>query len=212
MATTNWKKQFSIIYAGQAFSILGSFAVQFSIVWWLTTTYGSGSVLTISMLVAFLPGIFLGPFAGVVIDRYNRKTVMIAADALVAFATALLGVAFWALGTPPMWMVYAALFMRGLGSTFHSPAMQAAILLVAGGPGRPATAGGEWLPWSLEAFPPAALPPSDIRYAYVGMSPGPASGSGLAKRLDIVLAAADGRIACELRNLTVKRRTAARRA
>jgi acyl transferase domain-containing protein/NAD(P)-dependent dehydrogenase (short-subunit alcohol dehydrogenase family)/acyl carrier protein/SAM-dependent methyltransferase len=88
-------------------------------------------------------------------------------------------------------------------------AMQTAILLVAGGPGRPATAGEEWLPWGLEEFRPAALPPSDIRYAYVGMGPGPASGSGLAKRLDIVLTAADGRIACELRGLTVKRRTAA---
>lgn len=170
MATANWKRQFSIIYAGQAFSILGSFAVQFSIVWWLTTSYGSGSVLTISMLVAFLPNIFLGPFAGVVIDRYNRKTVMIAADALVALSTALLGIAFWALGQPPLWMVYAVLFVRGLGSTFHSPAMQAAIpmlvpeemLTKAGGWGNLIASGGMLLGPVLGAFLMSFMPIAPI--------------------------------------------------
>ena len=33
---TNWKKQFAVIYTGQAFSILGSAAVQFAVIWWLT--------------------------------------------------------------------------------------------------------------------------------------------------------------------------------
>ena len=160
MAKSNWKRQFSIIYAGQAFSILGSSAVQFSIVWWLTTQYGSGNVLALSVLAGFLPGIFLGPFAGVVIDRYNRKTVMMAADGLVAVSSALLGIAYWALGTPPMWMVYGALFVRGLGGTFHSPAMQAAIptlvpeemLTKAGGWGNLISSGGMLLGPVLGAF------------------------------------------------------------
>ncbi len=51
----NWKKQFAIIYAGQAFSILGSAAVQFAIIWWLTIQTESAITLTIASVVAFHP-------------------------------------------------------------------------------------------------------------------------------------------------------------
>jgi len=124
---TNWKRQFAVIYTGQAFSILGSAAVQFAIIWWLTIQTESAVILTIAYIVAFLPNMLIGPFAGVWIDRYNRRTVMIAADGLVAVSSAILGVAFLLVPTPPIWFIYIILFLRGLGSTFHNPAMQAAI-------------------------------------------------------------------------------------
>jgi DHA3 family macrolide efflux protein-like MFS transporter len=123
----NWKRQFVVIYTGQAFSILGSAAVQFAIIWWLTVQTESAVTLTIASVVAFLPNMLIGPFAGVWVDRYNRRTVMIAADGLVAVSSAILGVAFWLVPTPPIWFIYLVLFLRGLGSTFHGPAMQAAI-------------------------------------------------------------------------------------
>jgi DHA3 family macrolide efflux protein-like MFS transporter len=123
----NWKRQFVVIYTGQAFSILGSAAVQFAIIWWLTVQTESAVTLTIASVVAFLPNMLIGPFAGVWFDRYNRRTVMIAADGLVAVSSAILGVAFWLVPTPPIWFIYLVLFLRGLGSTFHGPAMQAAI-------------------------------------------------------------------------------------
>lgn len=124
---TSWKKQFAIIYSGQAFSILGSAAVQFAIIWWLTIQTESAITLTIASIVGFLPTMFIGPFAGVFIDRYNRKTVMMLADGLVALSSAALGAVFLLVETPPLWVLYVALFLRGLGSTFHGPAMQAAI-------------------------------------------------------------------------------------
>jgi DHA3 family macrolide efflux protein-like MFS transporter len=115
----NWKRQFVVIYTGQAFSILGSAAVQFAIIWWLTVQTESAVTLTIASVVAFLPNMLIGPFAGVWVDRYNRRTVMIAADGLVAVSSAILGVAFWLVPTPPIWFIYLVLFLRGLGSTFH---------------------------------------------------------------------------------------------
>jgi len=123
----NWKKQFAIIYTGQAFSILGSAAVQFAVIWWLTIQTGSAITLTIASVASFLPNMLIGPFAGVWIDRYNRRTVMIAADGLVALSSIVLGAAFVLLQTPPIWFIYFVLFLRGLGNTFHGPAMQAAI-------------------------------------------------------------------------------------
>jgi DHA3 family macrolide efflux protein-like MFS transporter len=123
----NWKKQFAIIYLGQAFSILGSAAVQFAVIWWLTVQTESAVTLTIASIAAFLPNMLIGPFAGVWIDRYNRRMVMIAADGFIAVSSIILGAAFLLVPTPPVWFIYIILFLRGLGSTFHAPAMQAAI-------------------------------------------------------------------------------------
>ncbi|MEM5769580.1 MAG: MFS transporter, partial [Bacillota bacterium] len=123
----NWKKQFAVIYAGQAFSLLGSAAVQFAVIWWLTIQTESAITLTVASIVSFLPNMLIGPFAGIWIDRHNRRTIMIAADGLVAFSSVILGVAFLLLDTPPIWFIYCILFLRGLGNTFHGPAMQAAI-------------------------------------------------------------------------------------
>jgi len=123
----SWKRQFAVIYAGQAFSILGSAAVQFAVIWWLTVQTESAVTLSVSTLAALLPSMLVGPFAGVWIDRYNRRTVMIAADGLIALSSVALGAAFLAAGAPPLWFIYAVLFLRGLGNAFHAPAMQAAI-------------------------------------------------------------------------------------
>lgn len=127
---SNWKKRFLIIYAGQAFSLLGSAAVQFAIIWWLTVQTESAITLTVASIVGFLPTMLIGPFAGVWIDRYNRRTVMIAADGLVALSSVILGAVFLYVEAPPIWFIYIILFVRGLGNTFHAPAMQAAIPLL----------------------------------------------------------------------------------
>ena len=73
--TKNWKKNFFTIYIGQAFSLLSSSAVQFSIIWWITIQTGSALALTIASVVGLLPQAIIGPFAGVWIDRYNRKAI-----------------------------------------------------------------------------------------------------------------------------------------
>jgi DHA3 family macrolide efflux protein-like MFS transporter len=128
-ANTNWKKPFFLIWAGQAFSLLGSSLVQFALVWWLTRTTGSATVLAAATLVALLPEVFLGPFAGALVDRWNRRRVMIFADAAIALVTLGLAVLFWQ-GIVQVWHIYVALFIRSLGSSFHWPAMQASTSLM----------------------------------------------------------------------------------
>lgn len=137
-----WKKSFITIYVGQAFSLLGSSAVQFAVIWWLTAYTESAVILTLSTIISFLPNILLGPFAGVWIDRYNRRTVMIAADSLVAFSSVLLGITFLIRTEPPVWFIFAVLFLRGVGNTFHAPALQAAIPMFV--PAEMLTKAGGW--------------------------------------------------------------------
>ena len=122
----NWKKSFFTIYLGQGFSILSSSVVQFSIIWWITLTTGSPLAITIATVAGLLPQAIIGPFAGVWIDRLNRKAIMIVADGVVALGSAILFLAFL-FGTPPMWLVYGVLFIRALGETFHKPSLNTII-------------------------------------------------------------------------------------
>lgn len=123
---SQWQRPFFTLYIGQAFSLLSSSAVQFAIIWWITAKTGSAISLTIASVAGLLPQVILGPFAGVIIDRHKRKTVMIVADLGVAVSSLALGMSFF-FGEPAMAFIYVILFLRAIGETFHKPALQAAI-------------------------------------------------------------------------------------
>jgi DHA3 family macrolide efflux protein-like MFS transporter len=122
-------RSFAVVWIGQAFSLLGSQLVQFAIVWWLTRATGSATMLALATLVALLPQIILGPFAGVLVDRWSRRKVMIVADTAIAAATLLLALLFW-LDVVQIWHIYLLLLVRATGSAFHWPAMQASTPLM----------------------------------------------------------------------------------
>lgn len=125
----NWSTRFFTVWAGQALSLIGSSLVQFALVWWLTKETGSATILATSTLIAMLPQIFLAPFAGTLIDRWNRKIVMIISDCLIALATLVLIYIFF-IGKESIWAIYVILFIRSSCGSFHYPAMQASTSLM----------------------------------------------------------------------------------
>jgi DHA3 family macrolide efflux protein-like MFS transporter len=124
-----WLRNYLPMWIGQAVSLLGSSLVQFALVWYLTDKTGSATVLAMATLVALLPQVFLGPFSGAVVDRLNRKTVMIVSDSLVALTTLGLMASFM-LGSIQVWHIYLAMFLRSLFGTFQMPAMSASTTLM----------------------------------------------------------------------------------
>ncbi len=126
----NWKKKFAIIWSGQLFSILSSATAQFAIVLWIGMETGSAEALAYATISGLLPQIVLGPFAGVFVDRWNRKWTMIGADLFVAFCSALIALFFY-LDTVELWAIYILLTLRSIGGAFHSPAMKSAVPLLA---------------------------------------------------------------------------------
>lgn len=125
-----WHRAFFTFWSAQAFSLFGSGLAQFALVWWLTTTTGSATVLAISTLIAMLPGIVLGPLAGVLVDRWRRRHVIIVADGVSAVVAAGLALLFW-LGLIAVWHVYVAMAVRSLAGAFHFPAVQSSTSLMA---------------------------------------------------------------------------------
>lgn len=138
----SWKKKFFIIYLGQAFSIIGSTAVQFAIMIYLALETESGVSLSIAAIAGFLPGAILGSYAGVKIDRSRKKTVMIISDAFIALSSLVIMFAFLKSENPSHIIIYLMLFFRGLGTVFHGISMQAAIPLFV--PGDQLVKAGGW--------------------------------------------------------------------
>ncbi|QRV22023.1 MFS transporter [Lacrimispora saccharolytica] len=119
-----WKKNFIIIWTGQAFSHLSSSVLQFAIIWYLTDKTGSALVLSASMLMGFLPQGILGPVIGVFIDRYSRKKIMIISDLLISAASFAMVIAGWT-GALSTELILLVLLIRSIGSAFHTPCLQA---------------------------------------------------------------------------------------
>lgn len=122
--TEHWQRSFYTLWAGQAVSLITSAVLQMAIIWHLTEETGSALVLSIATLVGFLPQAILGPFIGVLVDRYHRKYVMIGADLLIAAVGLMLALASLAMELP-VWLIMVVLFLRSVGTAFHSPALNA---------------------------------------------------------------------------------------
>jgi DHA3 family macrolide efflux protein-like MFS transporter len=108
---------------------VGSAVAQFGLVWWITEKTGSATILAVATLISMLPGVILGPVAGALIDRWNRRIVMLVADGIIALASLWLAYLFWA-DSLQIWQVYLVMLIRAMGLAFHWPANQASISLM----------------------------------------------------------------------------------
>src|SRR5512145_3262062 len=127
--SNNWAVRFYTLWAGQAFSLLGSQLVQFAIIWYLTQKTNSATTLAIASMMGLLPQILLSPFIGTWVDRGNRRLILIAADTTVALATLTLALLF-ASGIVEIWHIYIALFVRSVAGGFHHSAFGASVVLL----------------------------------------------------------------------------------
>lgn len=129
MINNDWKRRITILWIGQFFSLISSSAVGFAIIIWLSLKTGSAEILVFAAIAGLLPQALIGPFAGVYVDRWDRKKTMMLADGFVAACTLLMSVSFY-MGYENIELVYIILGLRSAGSAFHMPAMQAAIPLL----------------------------------------------------------------------------------
>ncbi|MDY9919435.1 MULTISPECIES: MFS transporter [Proteiniphilum] len=126
----NWKRAFAIIWSGQFFSILTSSLVNFAIIIWLSLETGSAEMLAWAAIAGILPQTLIGPFTGALIDRWDRKRIMMFADSFIALCTLILAILFWR-DIAQVWHIFGLLGLRSIGSAFHMPAMQASVPLLA---------------------------------------------------------------------------------
>jgi DHA3 family macrolide efflux protein-like MFS transporter len=125
----HWVLTFTAVWGAEALSLFGTQLVQFALVWWITKSTGSATMLAAATLVALFPQIVVAPLAGALVDRWDRRWVMIFSNAGIALSTIAV-VLLFALGIVQIWHVYVAMFVRATGAAFRWPAMQASTAMM----------------------------------------------------------------------------------
>jgi MFS transporter, DHA3 family, macrolide efflux protein len=111
---------------GQTVSILGSAMTWFAFTIWAWQKTGQPTTLSMVAFFAFLPTVLFTPLAGVFVDRWSRKLVMLLSDAATAVGT--LVVLFLYLSSSlEIWHVYIISALAGFFTAFQYPAYIAAV-------------------------------------------------------------------------------------
>ena len=126
---TRWKLPFFTFWATQALSLFGSGLASFGLIWWITDSTGSATILATVSLAALLPGVLFGPVAGVLVDRFNRKAILIFSDSVSALLALALVALFWS-GHIQLWHIYIINILRALAGTLQFPAVQSSTSLM----------------------------------------------------------------------------------
>ena len=121
-----WKRNLRAFILGQSISLFGSSLVQYAIMWHITLTTKSGTIMTLSIIAGFLPTLFLSPFAGIWADRYDRKRLIVLADGGIALVTLMTAIAY-AMGYGSIGLLLVISAVRSLGSAIHGPSVNAFI-------------------------------------------------------------------------------------
>lgn len=123
MENRKWVQTYVFIWSGQFISMLTSYAVQFSIIIWLSLEHRSAEVLAFAGISGMLPQAIIGTFIGVFIDRWNRKKVLIVSDIFLALCALTMSILLRNETANLNW-IYLMLGLRSVGNAFHSPAIQ----------------------------------------------------------------------------------------
>lgn len=122
-------RTFLTIWSGQVVSLIGSGMTSFALGVWVYQTTGAATPLVLVALFNSIPTFVLSPLAGALVDRLDRRAVMIAADLGAALVT--LGLlALFANGQLEMWHLYVASFLTSIADIFQRLAYQASITML----------------------------------------------------------------------------------
>lgn len=122
-------RDFRLLWIARTTSLLGSWLLVVAVPFHVLALTGSATAAGLTLAAEFLPPVLLGPIAGVLVDRWDRRRVMIAADVLRAVAISAL---LFVREPGDLWLVYVALVVESVGTLAFRPAAQAHIPAVVG--------------------------------------------------------------------------------
>lgn len=117
---------FTLVWLGQIISVLATNMTVFALTIWVFEETGSATALGLMQVFFITPLLIVTPLAGVLVDRHNRKMMMMVSDLTAGLATILI-LTLQAFGALEVWHLYAAAILQGLGNAFQWPAYSATI-------------------------------------------------------------------------------------
>ncbi|HEX2202784.1 MAG TPA: MFS transporter [Longimicrobium sp.] len=122
-------RTFLKIWLGQLVSTIGSGLTGFVLGVWVLQETGSTTQFALIAAATSIPGILMLPFAGAVVDRFDRRKVMLFADVVAALCTLTLALLF-ARGTLEVWHIWITSAISSAASSFQHPAYSSIIPLL----------------------------------------------------------------------------------
>ncbi len=119
-------KGFYLLWFGQFISIFASRMTGFAITLWAWDITGSATTLVLVGFTSFIPLAILSPIAGTLVDRWNRKLILVLSDAAAAISTAFLLLMFFT-EQIELWHLYVAGAFSGIFGAFQYPAYSAVV-------------------------------------------------------------------------------------
>ena len=117
-------RTFALIWFGQVISLIGSGLTGFALGVWVYLRTGSATEFALIAFATSLPGIIIAPLAGVIVDRRDRRWVMILSDSGACFSTAIMALLLWT-GRFEVWHIYVAVSISLACKAFQWPAYAA---------------------------------------------------------------------------------------
>jgi DHA3 family macrolide efflux protein-like MFS transporter len=117
---------FTIVWIGQIISVLASSMTGFGMTLWMYKQTESATAMAFMQVAFITPFLVLSPVAGAMVDRYNRKLMMMLSD-LTAVLSTMAILILYVTGLLEFWHLYIAAMINGIGNTFQWPAYSAAI-------------------------------------------------------------------------------------
>jgi len=120
---------FSVVWVGQAVSLLGTEMTAFALTIWAYELTGKATALALAAFFHVTPLLIFSPIAGAIVDRSNRKLMMMISDLGSGVATIGILVLFMT-GQMELWHIFVANAITGIFQTFQWPAYSAAITMI----------------------------------------------------------------------------------
>ena len=118
------RRDFGLLWAGGLISETGDWFLLVGLPVWVLQLTGSSLVTATVFLVGLLPGLVVGPLAGVLVDRWDRRRTLVAVSlAQAAFLLPLLAVD----GRDRLWIVYLVMAVEASLAQLNDPARNALV-------------------------------------------------------------------------------------
>jgi len=121
-----WNFNFFLLWQGQLVSLIGDAVYAIALGFWVLQKTGSTAIMGTLMAASTLPRIIISPFAGVLVDRSDRKWLLVLMDAIRGIFIVLIAIAAFA-NFLEVWTVFVAGIIIGLGAAFFNPAVSSSI-------------------------------------------------------------------------------------
>ncbi|EOH93658.1 MFS transporter [Enterococcus pallens] len=125
----NWKRNIAYLLTSQAISMIGTMLVQYAIIWHVTLSTKSGTMIGLMSCIGLLPMVLVMPFAGALADHYNRKKLAIVSDSCVAVVSLMMAIILLVniRMENNILLLLAVTFIRSVGQGFQTPAISSII-------------------------------------------------------------------------------------